>query len=703
MNGLAAWIVRFGAGFLALLTLGWVLSGSAAAPRQQGLPTDWTHRHIVFSQPSTVAQMQRVGQDARFWQQWERNNTVRELAGGPGSPASVLANLTGPKSRMRRDWSLDLGSGASVGADNYAAKYSFQTSTAVCGGSPNPDFVVFSTGLNGSSSQATLAAYDNLYSGCTGTVPSVYWAYDLGLAGQILTSPVFSQDGKQVAAVASSSGVAVLVLLKWAASTTETVGSPQLLTPKSNPATYPGCTAPCFTLIDLADNVGDSTDDTTSSVFYDYSHDVAWVGGTGGWLHKISPVFKGTVLNPPTEVDDGVFPVQVNSGATLSSPVYDSGSGNVLVGDLGGYLYRVGSSGTITATGRLDYGQGLVAAPILDPTSGLIYAFSSNNGTTNCTGGTGPCSSVYVFPTNFASGTIGTDVAVGGAISTPAPLYEGTFDHAYETSGNATGNLYVCGNTGQRPIMYKVPVAAGVMGPVVTGPALATGTATCSPVTDVYNPNSPIGPTEWVFASSTTLGYGNSCAAGGCLISFTNLAWAPTTTYTAGQEILDNHFQIQVVLTGGTSQGTAPVWSTTPGTTTSDGSVTWLDQGPQTPSHGFWQALHVFAAGVALVDSNNNIELVTGAGTSGATTPTWNTSLNGTTTDLSVTWLNVGSIATASISASAGTSGVIIDNVVGTGTLAGASQVYYTTLGNQACGTSGTGGCAVQASQSTLQ
>jgi hypothetical protein len=60
--------------------------------------------------------------------------------------------------------------------------------------------------------------------------------------------------------------------------------------------------------------------------------------------------------------------------------------------------------------------------------------------------------------------------------------------------------------------------------------------------------------------------------------------------------------------------------------------------------------------------------------------------------------------ATAGLPAVGGASGVIVDNVVGSGTIAGASQVYFTPLGNQACTTSGgTGGCAIQASQSGLQ
>jgi hypothetical protein len=63
----------------------------------------------------------------------------------------------------------------------------------------------------------------------------------------------------------------------------------------------------------------------------------------------------------------------------------------------------------------------------------------------------------------------------------------------------------------------------------------------------------------------------------------------------------------------------------------------------------------------------------------------------------------LGAIATAALAAAGGTSGIIVDNTVAPGTLAGASQIYFSTLGSQACGSSGTGGCAVQASQPVLQ
>jgi len=55
---------------------------------------------------------------------------------------------------------------------------------------------------------------------------------------------------------------------------------------------------------------------------------------------------------------------------------------------------------------------------------------------------------------------------------------------------------------------------------------------------------------------------------------------------------------------------------------------------------------------------------------------------------------------TGATTAAQGSSGIIIDNIV-TSSPSGASNIYYTTLGNQACGAGGTGGCAIQISQSS--
>jgi hypothetical protein len=64
-------------------------------------------------------------------------------------------------------------------------KWPFGT-TAACSAS---DFVVYA-GTAGSSNQTTLVSYDDLYSGCGGTVPSVDWQYNMGSGAVSIFSPV---------------------------------------------------------------------------------------------------------------------------------------------------------------------------------------------------------------------------------------------------------------------------------------------------------------------------------------------------------------------------------------------------------------------------------------------------------------------------------------------------------------------------------
>lgn len=688
-------------GVLGLVLVGWFLTGRAAQPVRNGLPTDWSHRHVIFSQPGNAAQAERVANEPRYWQQWVRQNVVRVLSEeGDTSVGSILRRIRDPK--VKGDWSQNLGSGASVGAGNYPAKFGFRSTTANCSNATSPDYVVFATGLTGSASQASIAAFDNLYSGCGsfGSVPTAYWAYNTG--GQILTSPVISDDGTQIAFVQTDVAFeGTLVLLKWAASS-GTVGSPVTLTPVATSA-YRACTAPCMTTILLKDASHVITDDRTSSVFADYNSDTIWVGGAVSWLHKITGVFHGT----PAEATTGGFPVQVNPSSpnALSSPVYDTGSTNVFVGDLGGFLYRVSPTGVVTKSAQVDHGTGIVTGPVVDVTAQKVYVFSSSDGTSNCVGNTQPCTAVFLFPTNFAAASGGTEAVVGASTLSPSPIYEGAFDSNYVASVNATGNLYVCGNTGGPPVIYQVPIAAGVLKTPVAGPVLSNATTGCSPLTDVANPNATGGATEWLFASVQTQGLGNSCGVGGCALNFKDTQWKANTSYVQGQQIIDSHFTVQTVRTAGKSGATAPTWNTTVGLLTNDGpALKWVNQGPQVASHGTWQATHAYALNTEIVDSNNNIQVVTTAGTSKAGAhPVWATTIFTTTADNTVRWRNLGAVATASIAATGGTSGMIIDNTVSSGTMAGASQVYFSTQGNQTCGTSGTGGCAVQASQSALQ
>ena len=704
-NGTAARFSRFAAGLLAFVASGWFLAGRAATPVQQGFPTDWSHHHLIFSRPRNAQVAAKVEGNPRYWQQFARRNVPRVLSDDGYAPLEVHSirhrkSGGGTATKISRDWSVNMGSGASTGADNYPAKYTFSTTTATCGSGSSPDFVVFNTGRAGSSTQASIVAYDNLYSGCTGTVPQTYWAYNTG--GQILTSVAFSQDGTQLAFAQTAGGQGQVVLLKWKASN-GTIGTPVTLTPVSNSG-YRGCTAPCMTTITLRSAANVAVDDTTSSVFPDYQGDTLYVGGGLGWLHKITGVFVGST---PQEVHSGGFPVQVNPGntTTLYSPVFDGTS--VFVGDQGGYFYRVNAaSGAVVQSAQLDHGAGIVSGPYLDGTAALVYVFASSDGTTGCAGN--PCSAVYVLSTSFAANATGTKVTLGsaGTALTPNVVYSGDFDSTYQNSANATGNLYVCGNTGGAPVLYQVPITNKVPGAAVAGPVLANATTGCSPVTDVYNPSTTRSPTEWIFVSVRNSGKGGNCGGQGCVFSFVSTPRVSSQAYSAGQMVLDSNFQVQIVAPAGTSGATEPTWSTAAGGTTTDGTVQWFNQGGYNASIAPWVANTAYAVLDEVLDSNGQVEQCTKAGTSNGTAPSWTTGLGGKTAETGngPHWTNVGAPAISNALAAGGTSGIILDNTVPSTTLQGASQIYFSTQSNQNCTTSGsTGGCAIQASQSALK
>ena len=277
-----------------------------------------------------------------------------------------------------------------MGPTNFPAKFSFDITQATCASDPSPDFVIFPTGLASSGTQASIVAYDNLYSGCGGTKPQVYWAYDTG--GQVLTSPTYSLDGSQVAFVQTSGGVGTLVLLKWAPSSSESVTGPMPLTPIAN-SDYLTCSAPCMTTL----NLQNGTNDTSSSIFYDYTNDIGWVGGTGGYLHKFAGLFKGT----PSEVLTGEFPALLNSGASLGNPVYDHQSLSVFVEDTDGFLYNVNAtSASVTKSAQLDFGGAITDGPLVDPIAQEVYLPASSDGSTSCLGNAS-CAVVYELNTFF--------------------------------------------------------------------------------------------------------------------------------------------------------------------------------------------------------------------------------------------------------------------------------------------------------------
>ena len=109
--------------------------------------------------------------------------------------------------------------------------------------------------------------------------------------------------------------------------------------------------------------------------------------------------------------------------------------------------------------------------------------------------------------------------------------------------------------------------------------------------------------------------------------------WTPGT-YAVGQRVFDPNDNVeQCTVAGTTGPKPGPTWNTTVGGTTIDGI---------NPTAAAWAA-GTYAVGDEVYDSNNNIEQATVAGTTGATAPTWNTTVGGTTADGTVTWKNLGS------------------------------------------------------------
>jgi hypothetical protein len=286
-----------------------------------------------------------------------------------------------------------------------------------------------------------------------------------------------------------------------------------------------------------------ANNDTISAPYYDYGSDTLYVGDTASSMHKFTGIFKDS--SAPAEVTTG-WPIHVYT-AQLSSPVFDSSSGNIFVGSAARlfFIREVGSTkGTCTPMPCLEptfllvgSGGSIADSPIVDGSSGMVFAV--NGADTSANHGT-----ILQATTDFSSSV---SFAIGGTTSGGA-IYSGDFDNTYITSSIPTisGHMYVCGKdpaNARRPAMYQLSfnpataVLTGV-GTPLTGLATADGIG-CSPVTEFYNPNGggPGVARDWIFFSIGNNANSVSPIVGpclttnaGCLISMNvtgNPAWPP--------------------------------------------------------------------------------------------------------------------------------------------------------------------------------
>ena len=119
-------------------------AGQDDASQPKGVPDDWSHHHVIFSNPGTMQDAIRNGTyqnwlrvqtDPRFKMQQLKRKTV------PLPQSEEVEQKAGlvvpPHGKLQRDWNLSLGAGG-VAATMYPAKYSFSINNASCS-----DFVVF--------------------------------------------------------------------------------------------------------------------------------------------------------------------------------------------------------------------------------------------------------------------------------------------------------------------------------------------------------------------------------------------------------------------------------------------------------------------------------------------------------------------------------------------------------------------------------
>ncbi len=357
------------------MTLDDAIRGFEATTHQPfvGVPDDWSTHHVVYSRPEPGSETEyRVQQDPRYWLQQIKEKSPEAAAISDLSSVSdftpPLKNKKGnrtPKSKLHNDWSVSLGSGAKVGPGQYPAKFGFFTNIGpIC----SADYVVYNTGLAGSATQASIVGFNNLYAAptCpTGTVPSVYWAYNTG--GTAVTAVALSFDGSQIAFVQTEGTASYLVLLKWHANTTgravtgtlsatspevtitsgtftqadvgaqitgtgipanDTIASvlsgtmanlaaaptahasetltivvEAVATPGVPPTVTTTAYPTCTAPCMTSIEFNGATLDTNSFPFYDYSgSDLLFAGDNTGHLHKFQHVFNGTASTPPAEV-----------------------------------------------------------------------------------------------------------------------------------------------------------------------------------------------------------------------------------------------------------------------------------------------------------------------------------------------------------------------------------------------------------------
>jgi hypothetical protein len=473
---------------------------------------DWSTHHVIYTnhykgsspQAAMAEQVSKSHYDPRLFNSWLLQGHLPPAASSSAATSTTKsaalasqntiaqANVTkkskGPA--PTRDWSLSLGAASGVAANMYPAKFSFNINS---GPDCINDYVVFGLNAAGSATQANLVGVNELYSGSSptglcGAAPHVYWAYNVTTltGGKVTTSPVLSLDGTLVAFVESNGSASVLHVLKWLANN-GTVAAP--VTPTA--ATSVGsCTAPCMVSLEYDNSHGT----TLSSPFYDYQQDDAiYIGNDNGKLFQILGVFGGT---PAVSTINGWSASGVTLGAAsvkMTGPIWDVNTGNIFVGGSDGKLYAVNfqnasTSESIAVGSGSANGGGIADSPIIDSSSGTVFAFAmanaANVGGTTLAVNTSAVTLQASMATPFTSPQVATMGQGSKGTTTSLNVAAGTFDNDYYTwsgTGGNNGILYMIGTAAAAtyPTLYQLPFS-GIASVALTGNGSGYTTPTVS-------------------------------------------------------------------------------------------------------------------------------------------------------------------------------------------------------------------------------
>jgi len=458
---------------VALFLLATLLAGTEAGstkrtlPERMGQVVDWSTRHVLYPQGTSLAALALSERDPRAYWNYLR---ILQSAYAARTQAPAPSGKQARKSQASQtDWSVSLGA-AGLAANMFPAKFSFNVNAA-----PDcvNDYVVFTINTAPSATQANIAAFNNLYSGsaggtgiCGAGTATPLWAYEVSTVAN-RTSPVLSLDGTKIAFVDGANPAVFHVL-----------------TPKAGEGTVAAPNVPTAgEIVNLPLSTGA---DTNSSPFIDYANDVAYVGTNNGRIFKITGVFNGvpTLAGAP-------WPLRAGTGQ-LTEPVVDFGTGNLFIGSANGLLYGFTPAGAAVPSSPLVVGDGLTNggikdAPTVDAVNGLLYAV---------TGGNGSETAAVLIQTSTSSFATVQTASIGPADVTQ--IHDGQFNDAYFSAPvNNIGTTsewfyYVCGvNASNAPVLNRVGFnASRQMNAAVNATSISlSGNAgeQCSPLTEFKN------------------------------------------------------------------------------------------------------------------------------------------------------------------------------------------------------------------------